>query len=666
MVEEHTGSGRARVTTPGDIEARAPGVRPPRRRIAALGLRYGGACLAVAVALLAWMTLSEHVRLPPFVLLYPMVTLVALLGGLGPGLFATALSAFSAAQWILPSGWLGSSAWQGQSTIARDVVALALFTAGSIFICLVAHLYKVARRRLAEREARLAMEDQFVRVAASVPGLIFSYRLRPDGGACLPFTTPAVEDLYGIPQAALAKDSSPLMANVHPDDLAAVNEAQAESARDLSRLHEAFRYLHPTKGLRWIDVWAVPNAEPDGGVLWHGFAMDVTDRKHMEEALRLSDRRKSEFLGILSHELRNPLAPIRNGIYVLNHVPAGSPAAARAKEIMERQAAHLARIVDDLLDVTRVSRGKIKLDRRLLDLREVVQRTCEDHRSMFEQAKVELRHHLPASPTWIDGDATRISQVLGNLLQNAAKFTSPPGTVTVEVASRDGSAEMSVRDSGVGMKPEEVEHMLEPFAQAEQSLARPQGGLGLGLAISKGLVELHGGSLQARSDGPGRGSEFCVRVPLAPAPAPVASAPAPAPAAASAPAPVPEKPDGGRLVLLIDDNAATCESLSVARGLTGHVVRTAQDGRTGIAMAHALGPDVVLCDIGLPDIDGYEVARRLRADEALRSTRLIALSGYARPEDKACAREAGFDAHVTKPPDLDELNAVLAGSGGRT
>jgi CheY-like chemotaxis protein/nitrogen-specific signal transduction histidine kinase len=361
-----------------------------------------------------------------------------------------------------------------------------------------------------------------------------------------------------------------------------------------------------------------------------------------------ADRRKNEFLGVLSHELRNPLAPIRNSIYVLDHVPADGPEATSAKEIIQRQTGHLTRIVDDLLDVTRISRGKIELDRKRIDLRDVVLRTCEDHRSVFDQGHVELRHDLPASPVWVDADATRISQVLGNLLQNAVKFTPDTGVVRVEIAIRGRGAEMSVRDTGVGMRPEDVDTMFEPFAQAEQGLARSQGGLGLGLALVKGMVELHGGAVRARSDGPGRGSEFVVLLPLAPAAAVRAAAPRTAETA------------GGRLVLIIDDNVDTCQSLSVALGLTGHRVRTAFDGKTGMVSAHELKPDVVLCDIGLPDIDGYEVARTLRADEALRSTRLIALSGYARPEDRKRAAEAGFDAHIAKPPELEELTAMLA------
>jgi PAS domain S-box-containing protein len=441
-----------------------------------------------------------------------------------------------------------------------------------------------------------------------------------------------------------------------PEERARIESEALPALMREGRWSGEVRFRHFKTGAPIPTMWNAFVIKGDAGapIAWATVSPDLTALKKAEEALRAAnahlteaDRRKNEFLGILSHELRNPLAPIRNSIYVLDHLPADSAQATSARGIIQRQTAHLARIVDDLLDVTRISRGKIELDRKRIDLREVVLRRCEDHRLMFEEGQVELRHDFSGSPLWIDADATRISQVLGNLLQNAVKFTPAHGTVTVGVAARDGTAEISVRDTGMGMRPEDVERMFEPFAQAEQGLARTQGGLGLGLALVKGLVELHGGAVRARSDGPGRGSEFCVLLPLAPAPA-VRSA-----------APKVGVPAGGRLVLLIEDNVDTCESLSVALGLIGHQVCTAHDGKTGIATAHELKPDVVLCDIGLPDIDGYEVARMLRWDETLGSTRLIALSGYARPEDKRRAKEAGFDAHISKPPELEELTEML-------
>jgi PAS domain S-box-containing protein len=404
-------------------------------------------------------------------------------------------------------------------------------------------------------------------------------------------------------------------------------------------------------------IWNARVFKDDAGapVAWATVSPDLTMLKQAEAALReanarltQADQRKDEFLGVLSHELRNPLAAIRSGTYALGRLPADSQEATGVRRIIRRQSEHLTRMVDDLLDVTRISHGQIELRRRRIDLREPAVRSCEDHRASFEREGVELRSDLPASPVWIDADPARISQVLGNLLHNAAKFTPAGGQVVVAVAACGGAAELRVRDTGIGMRAEDLDRVFEPFAQSQQGLARTKGGLGLGLALSKALVTLHGGSIHARSDGPGRGSEFWLVLPLASAEA-----------RASEP-PETRGPAGGRLVLLIEDNVDTCEALSVALGLDGHVVRTAHEGGTGIAMAHELKPDVVLCDIGLPDMDGYEVALRMRADEALRSTRLIALSGYARPEDKARAQEAGFEAHVAKPADPAELRQILS------
>ena len=243
-------------------------------------------------------------------------------------------------------------------------------------------------------------------------------------------------------------------------------------------------------------------------------AASAIDNARLYREIQRADQRKSEFIGILSHEIRNPLAPIRTGIQLLRRAPADSPVAARAHEIIERQVAHLTRLVDDLLDVTRISRGKIELHRTRTDLREVLRATCDDLHPLFERGRLELRLGPSPGPVWVEADATRLAQVVGNLLQNAAKFTPAGGSVTVAITERDGRAELSIRDTGIGMQPGEVERMFEPFAQAEQGLARTQGGLGLGLALAKGLVELHGGSVRAWSEGPGRGSEFVVTLPL--------------------------------------------------------------------------------------------------------------------------------------------------------
>jgi PAS domain S-box-containing protein len=380
--------------------------------------------------------------------------------------------------------------------------------------------------------------------------------------------------------------------------------------------------------------------------------VDVTDRKRVEQELRDADRRKNEFLGVLSHELRNPLAPIRNSLYVLTNAAAASEPAVRARQVLLRQTEQLTRLVDDLLDVTRISRGKISLRRTRVEAGELLRSVCDDHRSLFERSGVDLRLETPDEPAWLDADPTRLSQIVGNLLQNAAKFTLAGGWVEVTATPRAGELELRVRDSGVGMDPAEIPRMFEAFAQAERGRPRGAAGLGLGLALVKGLVELHGGTVTARSAGVGQGSEVVVTLPLAAARTP--EAPAPATAAATA-------NPRARSVLVVDDNPDAARSLADVLEVSGHHVRIASDGRTAIELAHHLRPDVVICDIGLPDMTGYDVARALRLDEALRSTRLIALTGYAQPEHRERALETGFDAHLAKPAALDALDALIAG-----
>jgi PAS domain S-box-containing protein len=360
-----------------------------------------------------------------------------------------------------------------------------------------------------------------------------------------------------------------------------------------------------------------------------------------------ADRAKDEFLAVLSHELRNPLAPIRNSVLVLQSAPPGGEQATRAQQIIARQSEHLARLVDDLLDLNRISRGKVELHRERVDLAQLVFRTAEDHRANFHDRGIAFEVEIARSPLWLDADPTRIAQVVGNLLGNAAKFTPRGGRVSVRVGVEESQAEVRVTDTGEGIAPELLERVFDPFTQAAQTLARIPGGLGLGLALVKGFVEMHDGTVVARSGGVGRGSEFVVRLALLERvvldTARVAEA-----AAARA-----------LRVAVIEDNRDAAESLRDVLGLLGHEARLAFDGASGLALVREMRPDLVLCDIGLPDMDGHAVVGALRAEGAL-AARLVALSGYAQPEDVAKARAAGFDDHLAKPPSLEKLRALLA------
>jgi len=365
------------------------------------------------------------------------------------------------------------------------------------------------------------------------------------------------------------------------------------------------------------------------------------------QRLQDADRRKDEFLAVLSHELRNPLAPIQNSLYILDRASPGGDQARRALEVIRRQATHLSRLVDDLLDVTRIARGKILLQRQRVDFVDVVGRTVEDYRESFSASGVHLDARLPEGSLWADADSTRLAQVVGNLLGNALKFTPPHGEVELELREEQGSAILRVRDSGVGIAPEVVERLFQPFSQAEQSLDRSRGGLGLGLALVRGLAELHGGSAAAASDGLGRGSEFTVRLPLEPAPQLAAPAPR-------------VRPVLRYRVLVIEDNLDAADSLKELLELWGHEVKVAYDGPAGIALAREFRPELVLCDIGLPGMSGNAVARAFRADAALETAYLVALSGYALPDDIQRATESGFRRHLAKPPSIQALEELFA------
>jgi len=364
--------------------------------------------------------------------------------------------------------------------------------------------------------------------------------------------------------------------------------------------------------------------------------------------LRDAEQRKDEFIAVLSHELRNPLAPLRNSLYVLARATPGEEQARRAQSVIDRQLSHLTRLVDDLLDVTRIKRGKIQLHRTRVDLGELARRTVEDQRLSFEASGLRLEGSLQPGPFWIHGDPDRLTQVLANVLNNAEKFTPRGGTVTLRLAREGGWVKLSVRDSGVGISPEVLEHMFEPFAQAPQSIERARGGLGLGLAMVKGLVELHGGTVVIASGGQGRGTEVTLSLPLLPD------------AAEAAPRDRAPPPTRARRVLIIEDNKDAADSLSEALAFGGHEVEVAYDGPMGLERARDFRPEIALCDIGLPGMDGYAVARAFRSEDALRKVYLVALTGYAMPDDIERTRAAGFDRHVTKPPALEQLERLLA------
>ncbi len=409
-----------------------------------------------------------------------------------------------------------------------------------------------------------------------------------------------------------------------------------------------------THGRRIYDYIFVPVFGAAGEVeAVAGTTRDVTDRKAAEEALRDADRRKDEFLATLAHELRNPLAPVRTGLQILK-VAGGTEKGAKALAMMERQVAHMVRLVDDLMDVSRITRGKVDLRRQRIDLRAALDSALETSRPLIEAAGHEFAVRLPDGPLALDADPTRLAQVFANLLNNAAKYTPEGGRLELAVEREGGEAVVRVSDTGVGIPADMLPKVFDMFTQVGRSIDRSQGGLGIGLTLVRRLVEMHGGTAAADSPGPGAGSTFTVRLPLARAGG--------GPAAG-------EATDGGRAdgaagrlrVLVVDDNVDGAESLAMLLQMTGHESVTAHTGPTALTAAAFFRPDLVFLDIGLPGLNGYEVAARLRATPGPVRPLLVALTGWGSEEDRRQSRAAGFDHHLTKPVDAAEVARLLRG-----
>lgn len=375
---------------------------------------------------------------------------------------------------------------------------------------------------------------------------------------------------------------------------------------------------------------------------------DMTDRKRAEERLQQADRRKDEFLATLAHELRNPLAPIRNGLQLLK-LTTDPSTWEQAREMMERQLGQMVRLVDDLLDISRITRNKLELRKAPVELWAVVQSAVETARPQIEASGHTLTVTLPPQPIHLNADLTRLAQVFWNLLNNSAKYTEPGGRISLVAEMQGGEAVVTVQDNGIGLAAESMPGLFEIFSQVDRSLERAQGGLGIGLALVKGLTEAHGGSVEVRSDGVGRGSTFIVRLPVTerkpPAGRPQADATQPA--------------AQGR-ILVVDDNRDGAASLAMLLTVMGNDTRIAHDGLEGVDLAEAFRPDLIVLDIGLPKLNGYDACRRIREKPWAKDTLIVAATGWGQDDDRRRSKEAGFDHHLVKPVDAAELNRLLA------
>jgi two-component system, chemotaxis family, CheB/CheR fusion protein len=416
---------------------------------------------------------------------------------------------------------------------------------------------------------------------------------------------------------------------------------------------EHFETTRVRKGGTTIEVSLTVSPVRDGSGRVIGAsktARDITERKRADEELREADRRKSEFLAILAHELRNPLAPIRNALEILRLTFDDGKVERPEMAVLDRQVGHVVRLVDDLLDLSRVSRGRIELRRKVVELTSIVNDAVEAVRPLCAEMDHELTVTLAPQRTYVNADPLRLVQALSNLLSNACKFTDRGGRIRVILDRKGTEAVIRVQDTGVGIAAEQLSRIFEMFAQVDASLERARGGLGIGLTLVRYLVEAHGGTVEAHSAGVGQGSEFIVRLPVVPRPRPSVS-----------PDPVGTKDAGmlRRRILVVDDNRDATETLARVLELGGHEVHTAHDGLEAVDVAAELQPDAVLLDIGLPKLNGYDAARRIREQPAGKDVFLVALTGWGQPEDRRRAQDAGFDAHLVKPVDHAHLAKLL-------
>jgi PAS domain S-box-containing protein len=455
--------------------------------------------------------------------------------------------------------------------------------------------------------------------------------------------------MHGLSPADFRGHVADFESIVHPFEIERIRRAITTTLQEGTDYTLEFQARGPGGSYRWFWTRATVIRDPRGKPLrLIGATTDVTERKRDEETLREADRRKDQFLAMLAHELRNPLAPICNGIELLRALCPSDERVNRVIAMLGRQTTHMSRLVDDLLDVSRITKDKITLKRELLPLAEVVRDVLDDWQAKFDRSGVRLSRSIALGDAWVEGDRTRLAQALGNLLHNAVKFSHEGGHTWVRLEVVEGWAEIAVEDDGDGIAASVLPLVFEPFAQAAQTSERAQGGLGLGLALVKGLARLHDGTVVAESPGVGRGATFTMRLPLGPR-----ASVEPKAGARLAGA-------GKRRVLIVEDNVDAAESLEVLVSLWGHEVRLAPTGRRALEIVERWTPEVVLCDIGLPEMNGYLVCRDLLRRPETKGAFLIALTGYGQEADVNEAMRAGFKLHLTKPVDLQRLARIIA------
>jgi PAS domain S-box-containing protein len=506
---------------------------------------------------------------------------------------------------------------------------------------------EVTERKRAEAELRRS-EQRFREMADTAPAMLWV----TDRENKLEFISKGWFEYTGQEEADAYREGLGWTLMVHPEDRDDATQAflNAADGREAFELH--YRLRRADGSYRWSIDAGRPRLDEDGSWLGYiGSVIDIHEQRTSLDALREADQRKDEFLATLAHELRNPLAPIRNALHLLT-LAGGAGKVERIHEMLERQVGQMVRLVDDLMEASRISRGQLVLKQESLDLRDVVRQAVETSRPLIDRARHVIDVQLPEQELPVVGDSVRLGQIFANLLNNAAKYTDDGGKIEVRVRRAGHAVVLTVQDSGLGLAAEQLPRLFEMFSQVDSSAARRHGGLGIGLALAKRLTEMHGGTIEAASEGLGCGSSFSVLLPIATA------------SRAAAVKPTPPNPLHARRMLVVDDNKDSADSLGMLLRFLGAEVRVEHSGKAALLTAAAWRPSVMLLDLGMPGLDGFEVARRLRANPDLAYLKLIALTGWGQEEDRRRTRASGFDHHLIKPVDLNVLHTLLASLQG--
>jgi PAS domain S-box-containing protein len=604
----------------------------------------------VVLRLLLSNVLGDSAYFFPFVI---AVTVSAWYGGLKPGLLSTLLGALAAIFFFVPPYY------SLRISDPRIATGLVFFLIANVTISLVCDALHKALRRVELSEAvalqhvkDIEHRDQALRDAQQQLHLITDSM-----SALVTRCTPDLKYSWvSRPYAAWLQRSRNEIIGAYIEEI--IGKAAFDVLRpyyecvlngETVRLELEIEFQ--SIGRRWVNSVYTPtfamDGKPDG---WVGVVIDIDEQKRSEEALRTTDRRKDTFLAVLAHELRNPLAPMRNSLELLKRSDANPVINERARGTMERQLSHMVRLVDDLLDLSRINSDKLQLQKQPVVLSEVVSQAVETVRPLIAESGHELSIQLPSEPLQLNADTVRLSQAFSNLLNNACKYTDPGGHISLTAVRENGDVVVSIRDNGMGIPTDLSPKIFEMFTQADHTFERQHGGLGIGLALVKRLVEMHEGEVSAGTNPDGRGSEFLVKLPLMKIPTANES-----PTSDSTPA----TNDAPLRILVVDDNRDSAETLTMLLELMGNEMSAAYDGEQAVAIANEIKPDVVLLDIGLPKMNGYEVARQIRQQPWGSNPILVAITGWGQSEDKDLSRESGFDHHLVKPVDHDHLLKLI-------